>query len=126
MLVGTFARALEKRWLWYSEVTCSVIHAKRALRSAFFVSLAAIATSPRIAVRTNATNPTAITTSTRVKAAEVLRSSALLGSARREKSPRSRIRKPLVSRQDRTGSEATGGVAPFDTTDFKGRYCKSL
>ena len=48
-----------------------MIQAKRALRSAFFVSLEAITANPKIAVSTKATKPTAITTSTSVNAPDL-------------------------------------------------------
>ena len=91
-----------------------MIQAKRALRSAFLVSLAAIAANPKIAVSTKATNPTAITTSTSVNALHLTN----LPPCRSNREPDkmlagARIEKHLVLRQDPTLSEATWGVDPF-------------
>ena len=65
-----------------------------------------------------------MTTSTSVKAA--LNWSGRLVLGRHGQSAKTRSRRPLVFRQDRSGSEATWGAAPFDTTDFKGTYCRML
>jgi hypothetical protein len=70
--------------------------------------------NPRIAVKTKPTNPTAMTTSTRVKAdrrrdpGEETKKKASL-----------RMKERPVLRQERFASEAAWGAIPLNTTEFK-------
>ena len=91
----------------------SVIQARRAFRSAFLVSLAASAANPRMAVKTKPTNPTAMTTSTRVNAERCREP------FEKTIKPSLRIKQRPVLRQERFASEAAWGAIPLNTTEFK-------